>query len=313
MAMMAPTGFSTGSLYPNLTTPNATPQPASNLLSNFNAAGQVQQSGQDQAIIQQALSLLGQIQNLPDDERYMRHLGLNPPFKNGADALRLIQEKGIQVEFGDMGDSPAHAQWIPERNLIMINQRYRGDNSKATLYAISEAIYHEAGHAFGNGDGNSSIQEEMNCLALNTLGNRYHAASDPEYAKMASSSPLIADGVALYSRLFFDPDPYKKGLINRVVQKYGDLPMWSPGHNVPPAPGAKDAWVLPMAYRVAAQVDANNVAKGIMPPSPALSLSQASAQAKPASVTEPAAPIPTPQQVAQASFATPGQQFSYVA
>lgn len=258
-------------------------------LSSYNTSTVVPQSPHDQMILGQALARLQNIRNLPADEAYMRHMGLNPSFQNGAQALALIQAKGIRVEFGDMGDSPAHAQWMPEQNLIMINQRYRGDASSPTLYAIAEAIYHEAGHAAGNGDGESSVQEELNCLALNTLGHRYHEWIDPSYAQATNNSRLLSDGVALYAKLFFDVDPYKQALINRVVQKYGDLPMWSPGHAIPPvAPGQP----LPLAYRVAQQVAANNVYKGSRPPSPSLQNDPSSPPHFPV-----VAPIPTPQQL----------------
>ncbi len=256
------------------------------------ASGGQQQAIPDQVILQQALQAMGRIQNLPANHAYMHHMGVTPPFQNGAQALQLIQQKGIRVEFGDMGDSPAHAQWISEQNLILINQRYRGDASPTTLKDIAAAIYHEAGHASGNGDGESSVQEELDCLALNTLAYRYHAATDPGYAAASSQSALSADGVALYPKLFFDVDPQKQKLINRVVQKYGDLPMWSPGHAVPPiTPGTPKG----LAYRVAEQVDANNVSKGLMPPSPALTMNPQSPQLFPT-----AAPIPTPDQVAPA-------------
>lgn len=239
----------------------------------FNATGQVTQSPQDQATLQQALNLLGNIQNLPGDESYMKQLGIHIIFRNGQEALNLIRAKGIKVEFGDMGDSAAHAQWIADKKLIMINQRYRGDNSPATQYAISEAIYHEAGHAAklvqhpitkltGNlsvvssnpndvGDDTSSIQEELDCLALNTLAYRYHTAIDPAYAQTISSSRLLSDGVALYTKLFFDPDPKKQALIQRVVEKYGDLPLSSPGHEPPAFMGQNQ----PIAYQVAWQAE----------------------------------------------------------
>ncbi|WP_373532922.1 hypothetical protein [Vampirovibrio sp.] len=220
----------------------------------------------DQAIIRHALGLLGQIKNLPQDEQYMRHLGVYPGFQNGQQALGVIQSKGIQVEFGDMGDSPAHAQWISDENKIMINQRYKGDSSPATLYAISEAIYHEAGHAAGNGDGESSIQEELNCLGLNTLAYRYHAATDPGYAQSALNNRLLSDGVALYPKLFFDPDPSKKALIQRVVQKYGDLPLSSPGHPVPLSP-------MPLASRVKYQYQQQTQRPGTSPAGPTPQLS----------------------------------------
>lgn len=240
-------------------------------LSSFTNTSTIQQTPTDQALLDRALQLLGNIRNLPEDEAHMRGLGINIIFKNGQEALQLIKSKGLRVEFGDMGDSPAHAQWIADKKLIMINQRYRGDASPATLYAISEAIYHEAGHAskmtnnpttgqFQNisvmstnpaelGDDQSSIQEELNCLALNTLAHRFHISQDPAYAQAVSGSRLLSDGVALYTKLFFDPDPNKQALVNRVVEKYGDLPLSSPGHEVPLALGPSGA----LAHRVAAQ------------------------------------------------------------
>lgn len=202
----------------------------------------------DQWILDRSLELMRQIQHLPNDEGYMRHMGVVPVFRNGQEALQVIRSKGINVIFGDMGDSSAHAQWIAEQNTIMINQKYRGDTKPETLYAISEALYHEAGHAAMSGDNQSSIQEETNCLAMNTLANRFHQWQDPAYASSASSSPLIANGVALYTRLFFDPDPYKQALVNRIVEKYGDLPLTSPDHGVPMLPDN-----VPLAPRVASQ------------------------------------------------------------
>lgn len=247
-------------------TPAQPAAPSPRQLSAFNEAGQTRQTWQDQAIIAQALQLLGGIRNLPQDETYMRHLGVNPGFQNGQQALQVIRNKGIQVAFGDMGKSPAHAQWLSDQNLIMINQRYRGDTNPATLYAISEAIYHEAGHAAGNGDDQSSVQEELDCLALNTLAHRFHAATDPSYAQSVSNNRLLADGVALYAKLFFDPDPQKRALINRVVDKYGDLDIQSPGHE-PPLPMTQP-W--PLAYRVKTQF--NQKQPDAFTPSPALAL-----------------------------------------
>jgi hypothetical protein len=215
-------------------------------------AGTVQQSPQDQWIIQQALTQLGQIKNLPGDENYLYNfVGVNPVFNNGAQALQVIRDKNIRVEFGDMGDSPAHAQWMADQNLIMINQRYRGDTSPDTIRAISEAIYHEAGHA-KDGDDKSSIQEETDCLALNTMGHRSNEAQSPDYAQAASRSRLMADGVALYPKLFFDADPAKQALINRIALKYGDLPLTSPNHAVPSATAQLSK---PIASAVAAKVE----------------------------------------------------------
>jgi len=200
--------------------------------SSINNSGDVDKA-QEAQMLTKALERLGQIQNRPEDVATLQKLGITPLFNNGQDALRVIRDKNIQVGFGDMGDSPAHAEWQSDKNRIVINQKYKNDNSPENLYAMSEAIYHEAGHAKGNGDDKSSVQEEINCLALNGLGYRYHAANDPAYAASASKSPLISNGVALYSKLFFeDPDPTRQALVRRVADKYGDLSLSSPGHPV---------------------------------------------------------------------------------
>lgn len=184
-------------------------------------------------LITQALHYLGEIRNLPQDEVTLSQMGVNILFHCGQDALDLIRQKNIKVAFGDMGDSLAHAQWIKDDNLIMINQKYKNDSSWPNLYAISEAIYHEAGHAGRMGDDRSSIQEEIDCLALNTLAYRYHTATNPQYVLVSGTNRLIADGVALYAKLFFDPDPNKTALVNRVIDKYGFLPTHSPDHTIP--------------------------------------------------------------------------------
>ncbi len=202
--------------------------------------------------IQAALDVLGRIQHLPADEAYMREMGIDVIFRHGSEALNLIQNKSIRVEFGDMGDSPAHAQWIQEQNMIMINQKYRGNFAPAVINAIAEAIYHEAGHAARHGDNQASIQEELNCLALNTLAHRYHRTTSPADYLGNSNSNLINDGVALYSKLFFDPDPYKKALINRVIQKYGQLPLETPDHQTPMLNNN-----IALGYRVLRQAQSN--------------------------------------------------------
>lgn len=203
--------------------------------------------------IMMALDLMSQIQNIPQDERYVESMGVNILFHSGKDALDVIQKKGIRIEFGDFGDSKAHAMWVKDQNLILINQQYRGDTSKSTLYAISEAIYHEAGHSHLLGDDQASIQEEIDCLALNVLGYRYHVATDPEFASTANRSRLIQDGVALYGRLFFDPDPYKAALVKRIIDRYGMLPPETPDHRIPVLP-----YGVALADRVMRQIQINN-------------------------------------------------------
>ncbi len=210
------------------------------------------------ASIKQALMLVGRIQHLAYDEAEIQKMGVSLIFRNGAEALNLILQKQPRVEFGDMGDSKAHAQWIKDKNLIMINQKYQGNPSKETLYAISEAIYHEAGHVARLGDDQASIQEETNCLALNTLAHRFHAYTDPSYAHSNSNSRLITDGVALYPKLFFDKDPNKQGLINRIIEKYGMLPPETPDHRIPPTP-----YGVSIVDRILRQIHHNNTTQWV--------------------------------------------------
>ncbi len=183
-----------------------------------------------------ALHILEQTQNRPEDEDYLRQLGINLIFHNGRQALDLMRRMNVQIEFGDTGDPKAHAVWIKDENKMVVNARYKGNMSSPVLYAIAESIYHEAGHAAWLGDDFSSIQEELDCLALNVLAYRAHAAVDPNYTRSISAGPykqLFDNGVALYARLFFDPDPYKRRLVNRVIEKYGMLPPQSPDHPIP--------------------------------------------------------------------------------
>lgn len=187
----------------------------------------------DQSEIDQALAILAHTKNQPEDEAYLRSLGINIIFHSGQEALNLIRSRGSQVVFGDMGDSKAHAQFLSDDNILMINQKYQGDYSQPTLYALASAIYHEAGHLAGKGDNDDSIQEELDCLALNTLAYRAHVTENPDYGKAVSNCRLIADGVALYPKLFFAPDPSKTALVKRVTEKYGDLPLSSPDHPIP--------------------------------------------------------------------------------
>jgi hypothetical protein len=183
--------------------------------------------------ITKALGVLKGIQPLDGLSDYAASLGIDPIFNNGAEALKLIQDNNITVAFGDMGDTTAHAQWISDQNLIMINQKYQGNTSPSMIYALSEAIFHEAGHAARSGDNQSSIQEETNCLFLNAWANLFHQQQDPNYANTTQQSELLSNGVALYSQLFFkDPDPKKAALVRRIALKYGVLPMASPDHAV---------------------------------------------------------------------------------
>lgn len=206
--------------------------------------------------IPMALAMLRNIRHSAEDEAYLKSLGINLAFRNGQEAYDLLQRNNIEVSFGFIDDAKAHAAYDPQAKHITINDKYQGDFSPLTLYAIAEAIYHEAGHAAGNGDGLSSIQEELDCLALNTLAHRFHTGSVPAVSQAEAAagpqSELVSNGVALYTKLFFDPDPTKQALVDRVILKYGDLPPHSPGHDIPTLPCG-----VSLAYRVLNQLQQN--------------------------------------------------------
>jgi hypothetical protein len=179
-----------------------------------------------------ALNKLAEITHDPADIQHLNSMGIYPPFNSGKEALDLIVNNQVKVNFADFGDSLAHAQYDNANNTISINQKYRGKMTLPMALAIACALYHEAGHAKDRDDV-SSIQEELNCLALNVLGYRYQQRYYPDIINNASGdSRLINDGVALYPKLFFDSDPAKTGLINRVSEKYGFLPLTSPNHEM---------------------------------------------------------------------------------
>lgn len=191
-----------------------------------------------------ALTKLSEITHNPADVAHLNSIGVNPPYTNGLDALNFIRDNQIKVEFTNMGDSLAHAQWINDENKIGINQKYKGKMTLPMALAIADAIYHEAGHAKDQ-DGIASIQEELNCLSLNVLGYRYQQKHYPEIMNAGGQSRLISDGVALYPKLFFDTDPQKKALIKRVTEKYGFLPVNTPNH---PSTGTPLAAIIKQNY-----------------------------------------------------------------
>jgi len=181
-------------------------------------------------VLQQALSRLADVKFLPEDVQALQDMGVNKIFDSGEEALKLLMDKKLKIEFGPLSTPKAHAQWVNSENTVLINEKYRGTKNLAEILAISEAIMHEIGHA-KDGDDNSSIQEELDCLALNTLANRYHQQKYPDIYNNNSDSAIINDGVALYTKLFFDSDPKKTALMARIAEKYGDLPVESPNHS----------------------------------------------------------------------------------
>ncbi|MCA9840721.1 MAG: hypothetical protein KC475_01275 [Cyanobacteria bacterium HKST-UBA03] len=207
----------------------------------------------------ESLYILSKTENLPRDEAYLRSLGVNIMFHNGRQAIDVLRKRGVSIIFSDMGDSTAHAEWVSDMNLIKINQRYKDDRSLPTLYALSEAIFHEAGHAAHRGDARSSIQEDVDCLALNAMAYRAHVAQTPAYPYFRPKGrlkPLFDNGVARYAQLFFNWDPYNpptyqgsdptlENLVHRIADKYGDLPPENPDHPIPILP-----YGHPLALRI---------------------------------------------------------------
>lgn len=177
---------------------------------------------------------LAELNDLNFDKRdiiYLEKMGIQLPFKSGKDAVKLIQENNIRILFENTTENGIHAQYDFSKNLIIINNQYKNSKDFAVILAIAEAILHEAGHAKDN-DGDSSVQEELNFLGMNAVA---HRAFVTKYGDVFASSPdlIVRDGVRVYAKLFFENDPEKKNLIDRISLKYGDLPSGDRVH--PPA------------------------------------------------------------------------------
>lgn len=174
-----------------------------------------------------ALNSLKNVTFQQEDVTYMNSMGLRLPFLSGKEAVDFLVKKNVRIGYQKMKDDSIHAQYDFEKNFIGINDKYKDTNDFPVILAISEAIFHEAGHAKDN-DGVSSIQEELQCLALNVLANKYHKSLYPDIFANKNEK-IITEGVELYSRLFYDSDVEKKALIKRVRDKYGFL---SAGDNI---------------------------------------------------------------------------------
>lgn len=172
-------------------------------------------------------NLLQSVRNLnglefdKNEVHYIQSLGIVLPFLKGNDAINFIKKNRIGVEFAPLSSDNIHAQYDYDYNCILINEKYKNEKDPAVLLAISEAILHEAGHA-KDYDGETSVQEEIDCLALNALS---HRTFDKKYHDIfaQNNSPIVKDGVCVYPELFFDDDPLKQALVNRLSQKYGNL------------------------------------------------------------------------------------------
>lgn len=155
-----------------------------------------------------------------DDKNFIKRHGAKPPFKNGKEAYDFIKNSGIKIQFAKLPSNDIHAQWDINEKSININKIYKNNKNKAVILAISEAILHEAGHAKDN-DGDSSIQEEINCLALNAMAHRTYEKKYPNIYNSAQEN-IVKNGVTMYSDIYFDKNPYR--LIKRIQKSYSHLP-----------------------------------------------------------------------------------------
>lgn len=184
--------------------------------------------------ISRALNELEQVEFSPNDILYMKNLGVDMPFKNGRDAVNYLNSKHIDIKYAEFSNRSVHAcldtsEKIP---VVLINSDYKDLATFPDILALSEAMIHEAGHAKDN-DSINSIQEEINCLALNVLAHQHYKNAYPDVFEN-QNSPLYLEGVNLYDKLFFDFDPDKKALKKRISEKYGYLNIASPHHAASP-------------------------------------------------------------------------------
>lgn len=179
-------------------------------------------------IIFKAMNYLEGLDFDKEDVKYVQSLGVMPPFLNGKDAVDFINNSNTRIKFATLSSVNIHAQYDFDSNFIMINDIYKNTQNPAEILAIASAILHEAGHAKDK-DPQSSIQEEIDCLAMNVLA---HRAFSKKFPNVFSSSDalIIKDGTTLYSNLFFDADPAHLSLINRLNTKYGFLPAGDFNH-----------------------------------------------------------------------------------
>lgn len=179
-------------------------------------------------IIISALDELKQVKFNPQELAYIKSLGLEIPFDSGEDAVNFIKKSNLRIDFADTGAEGIHAQYDYGENKIFLNKSYQNTSDTADVLALAEAILHESGHAKDN-DGDSSIQEELNNLGMGALAHKFFERKYPQIFDY-SKTLIVNDGVNVYSKLFFDPDIEKKGLIKRVQQKYGLLPAGDEFH-----------------------------------------------------------------------------------
>ena len=173
-------------------------------------------------IIISALDELKKVKFSLSDMTYLQNMGLEIPFKSGEDAVNFIKNSNLRISFDDTGADGIHAQYNYNENKIMLNKKYKNTSDTADVLALAEAILHESAHAKDN-DSTSSIQEELNNLGMGALAHRFFEKKYPEVFNHANTL-IVNDGVNVYAKIFFDKDPAKRALKERVRQKYGLLP-----------------------------------------------------------------------------------------
>lgn len=181
-------------------------------------------------VILASLVELSNVKFYYDDVNYLNSLGAKLSFSSGHDVVDFLSEKKVNIKFDKTSVKGVFAQYNYIENAIIVNDDYKNTKNKADILAISEAILHEAGHAKDN-DYNNSVQEEINNLALNVLAHKYYSNTYPDIFDSSESS-IVKDGVNAYASLFYDKDPEKKALIERLKQKYGYLPSYDVLHPV---------------------------------------------------------------------------------
>lgn len=177
------------------------------------------QNNKESDILKTALNELKNIEFSSDDKKYIHKLGSRPPYSNGKEAYDFIKNNSINVKFAKLPSNDIHAQWDVDTKSIKINEIYKNTKNKAVILAITEAIFHEAGHA-KDLDGDSSIQEELNCLALNAMA---HRALEKKYPNIYTTGDenIVKKGVVLYADIYFDPNPSR--LIKKIQKSYSHL------------------------------------------------------------------------------------------
>lgn len=180
----------------------------------------IQQWLKDPTILM-ALNKLKDIDFDEKDIKYLHSQGVILPFLSGKEAVDFIYKSNTRMKFSPLSSPHIHAQYDFDNNFIKINEIYKDTQNPAEIMAIAGAILHEAGHAKDK-DGMSSVQEEINCLALNALAHRAFSRKFPNDF-VNSDALIIKDGTRLYSDLFFDADSTKSKLIARLKEKYGFL------------------------------------------------------------------------------------------